>query len=388
MATIARVPRCLLVFEPPDGGVAENVMRLALGLPERGWEPWVAGPEEAIVHPELERAGVPTARLPLVRGYGSPGTDARALRRLLGILARGRFDLVHCHSAKAGVLGRIAAGLTGTPVVYSPHCFPFVGPWGPARLAFSTGVERALGPLTDAILCVSEQERGLALEHGLARPERLAVVHNGSEPCETELERDAELDAFAAGGPLAATMAVLRPQKAVHVFVEAAPAILERMPDARLAVIGGGDMKEELVALAGRLDLGDRLRFFDYRPPASRQLASLDVFVLPSAWEAFPISILEAMACGVPQVVTDVGGSSEALAAGETGLLCPPNDPSALAGRVTELLADPERRARMAEASRARHAERFGLDRMIDATAALYDRVLAGDPPQQLEQAR
>ena len=387
MVTIGSVPRCLLVFEPPDGGVAENAMRLALGLADRGWEPWVAGPEESIVHPVLERAGVPTAKLPLVRGYGSPGKDLRALRRLAGIVARGRFDLVHAHSAKAGVLGRIAAPLARTPVVYSPHCFPFVGPWGLARRAFSVGVERALGPLTDTILCVSEYERRLALEHGLAPPERLAVVHNGSEPCRTDLEPDPELEAFSTQGPLAATIAVLRPQKAVHVFVDAAPAILERMPEARLAVVGMGYERENLEAQAVRLGLGERLRFFDYRPPAARQLASLDVFVLPSAWESFPISILEAMACGVPQVVTDVGGSGEALAVGETGLLCPPNDPAALAARVVELLGDPDRRARMAEASRARHRERFGIDRMIDQTAALYDRVLARDRGEQLEQA-
>jgi glycosyltransferase involved in cell wall biosynthesis len=371
------VPRCLLAFEPPDGGVAENVMRLAIGLPERGWEPWVAGPEEAIVHPVLERARVPTARLPLVRGYGSPGSDARALRRLVGILTRQRFDLVHAHSAKAGVLGRIAARLTGTPIVYSPHCFPFVGPWGLPRRAFSVGVERILGPATDTILCVSEYERRLALEHGLVPPERLAVVHNGCEPCEEGLEPDADLEEFASGGPVAAPIAVLRPQKAVHVFVEAAPAILERVPEARLAVIGDGYERENLEALAARLGLGERLRFFDYRPPAARQLASLDVFVLPSAWESFPISILEAMACGVPQVVTDVGGSGEALSPGETGLLCPPNDPPALAEAIVELLSDAGRRARMAEASRARHREHFGLERMIDATAALYDRVVA-----------
>jgi glycosyltransferase involved in cell wall biosynthesis len=376
------VPRCLLVHEPPDGGVAENVMRLALGLGARGWEPWVAGPEQSIVHPELEHAGVPTAKLPLVRGYGSPAIDLQALRRLAGVIGRGRFDLVHVHSAKAGVLGRIAAKLGRTPVVYSPHCFPFVGPWGLPRLAFSTGLERALGPITDTILCVSEQERELALDKGLVPPERLAVVHNGSEPCETGLEPDPELEAFAAEGPLAATLTVLRPQKAVHVFVEAAPMVLERMPEARLAVVGNGDLRGDLEELARSLDLGDRLRFFDYRPPASRQLASLDVFVLPSAWEAFPISILEAMACGVPQVVTDVGGSGEAVGVGETGLLCPPNDPPALAERILELLGDPDRRAAMAEASRARHRENFGIDRMIDATAALYDRVLAGHAPE------
>jgi glycosyltransferase involved in cell wall biosynthesis len=368
--------RCLLVFEPPDGGVAENAMRLALGLPERGWEPWVAGPQHSIVYPALERAGVPIAKLPLVRGYGAPRLDLAALRRLLAITRRRRFDLMHAHSAKAGVLGRVAARLTGTPAVYSPHCFPFVGPWRLPRRTFSLGVERLLGPWTEALVCVSEDERRLALANRLACPGRLVVVHNGSEPCRTALDPDPELAAFASEGPLAATMAVLRPQKAVHVFVEAAPAILARVPEARLAVIGNGDLRPGLEELAGTLVPDGRLRFFDFRAPASRQLQSLAVFVLPSAWEAFPISTVEAMACGVPQVVTDVGGSSEAVVEGETGLLCPPNDPPALAARVAELLADPAQRERMSAASRERHRERFTLERMLDETAAAYERVL------------
>jgi len=103
----------------------------------------------------------------------------------------------------------------------------------------------------------------------------------------------------------------------------------------------------------------------------------IDIFVLPSAWEALPISVLEAMACGVPQVATDVGGTREAVSHGETGLLCPPNDPAALADRVVELLRDPARRERMAAASQRRHRERFTLGRMITETAAVYERVLA-----------
>lgn len=350
-------------------------MRLALGMSERGWAPWVAGPERAVIHPALERAGVPIARLPFVRGYGRPHLDVVALRRLLGIMAGGRFQIVHAHSAKAGALGRIAARLTGTPTVYSPHCFPFVGPWGLPRRAFSVGVERALGPGTGAILCVSDQERRLALERSLTDPERVAVVHNGSEPCCIELDRDSDLAAFASEGPLAATMTVLRPQKAVDAFIEAAPHILEQVPEARLAVIGNGDLRPALEALARRVVPDPRFRFFNYVPPASRQLASVDVFVLPSAWEAFPISTLEAMACGVPQVVTDVGGSSEAVSDGVTGLLCPPNDPDALAARVAELLRDPQRRSTMSAASRVRHSEHFELGHMLDATVTLYDRV-------------
>ena len=89
--------------------------------------------------------------------------------------------------------------------------------------------------------------------------------------------------------------------------------------------------------------------------------------------------MLEAQACGVPQVATDVGGVGEAVDAA-TGLLVPPRDPAALAGALAELLLDPERRARMAAASRARHAERFMIERMLDATAALYDAVLRERP--------
>ena len=370
------MPRCLLVFEPPDGGVAENVMRLALGLREHGWEPWVAGPRQAMVYPSLRTAGVPIARLSFRRGYGHPHDDARALWRLVAVLSRRRFDLVHLHSAKAGVLGRLAARATGTPAVYSPHCFPFVGEFGFPRRAFALSVERALGPWTDALVCVAEDERRLALGRRLVAPEHCHVVHNGSPPC-AGVEPDGELRAFAGGSPLAACLTVLRAQKAVHVFLEAAPSILGRVPEARLAVVGNGDLRGELEARARALGVDGRLRFFDFRPPAARQLRSTDVFVLPSAWEAFPISVLEAMACGVPQVATDVGGTREAVSEGETGFLCPPNDPEALADRVAILLSDHDRRRRMGEASRHRHERSFRVEEMVRGTASVYDR-LAG----------
>jgi glycosyltransferase involved in cell wall biosynthesis len=369
------MPRALLVFEPPDGGVAENVMRLALGLPERGFDITLAGPPEALPYRELE-GRVPLHRMPFERGYGHPLRDARALRALIALMRRERFDLVHSHSAKAGVLGRLAASATRTPSLYSPHCFPFVGPWGPARRIFSTTVERSLGPLSDGILCVADQERQLALDKHIAPAERLYVVHNGAPPCSFDGVRDQALDDWRGDGPLAATMAVLRPQKSVDVFIDAAPAVLEQVPDARLAVVGNGELRGELEQRAHSLGLSERLRFFDFQPPAARQLASLDVFVLPSSWEAFPISVLEAMACGVPQLATDVGGTREAVAEGETGLLCPPGDPAALADRLVRLLRDEDLRRRMGEASRQRFDEHFRIEAMLDGTAAVYRSVL------------
>lgn len=370
------MPRSLLVFEPPDGGVAQHVLELARGLPAQGWEVAVAGPSESVIYPALAESGIAFERLPIGRAL-RPVPYASALSTLRRRAASGRYDVMHVHSSKAGAIVRPAARLGGAPVVYTPHCFPFIGPQGARRRVLSTFAERALAPITDAFICVSHDERREALAQRVGRPETLEVVHNGCRRCESA-EPSAELAAHLSAGPSAATIAVLRPQKGIDVFVRAAPAILAAVPQARLAVIGQGELRGDLEQLARGLGVGESLRFFDFAAPASRALGSLDLFVLPSRWEAFPISILEALACGVPQVASDVGGTREALIHGETGLLCPPEDDAGLAAAVIELLRAPRRREAMGRASAERHRDCFGIDRMVAETAAVYDRAVSG----------
>lgn len=367
--------RVLLVFEPPDGGVAEQVLQLARLLPQQGWATAVAGPADAAIYPALTQEGIATTRLDIDRGI-DPRRYLRSGRQLTTLLHDGGFDIVHAHSSKAGGLARLAAKVAGVPAVYTPHCYAFVGPQGAARRVAVRAVERGLAPLTAATICVASDERRVALAAQIGKPEHLHVVHNAASACAEEAEPDPELAAFAAQGPLAGVVTALRPQKAVEVFLEAAPTILASVPEARLAVVGNGPEQSALELHARQLGLDERVRFFDFHRPASRQLRSLDVFVLPSLWEAFPISVLEALACGVPQVATAVGGTGEAVADGETGLLCPPGDPEALAVPVVSLLRDADKRRRMAEASRARHAALFTLDRMAAETATVYGSVL------------
>jgi glycosyltransferase involved in cell wall biosynthesis len=319
--------------------VAEHVRQLARGLPEHGYEPVV----------------LDSRVLPFRRDYRHPHRDLQAVGALVRAL-RG-FDLVHAHAAKAGVLARLAAGRR--PVVYTPHCFPFAGPVSPRRRRFGLVVERLLGPRAAAIVCVCEQEADVARSAGLGR---LTVIHNGCPACEG-VEPALTFD-----GPVVGAVTVLRPQKRLDVLLAAAPRIIEA--GATVVIVGDGP---EAGALRAAAD--PRVVFLPFRAPSARYLRALDVYVLPSDWEAFPIGLLEAQACGVPQVATDVGGTSEALVP-ETGLLVPPGDPSALADAVVALLRDPERREAMAVASRARHAERFTVERMVAETAAVYDAVL------------
>jgi glycosyltransferase involved in cell wall biosynthesis len=372
------VPRVLLTFEPPDGGVAENVAQLALGVRAHGWEPEVAGPEDALPYPVLEAAGIHVHRLAFARGYGRPGRDLAALRGLAALLRDGRFALVHCHASKAGAVGRVAALASRTPSLYSPHCFSFAGDLTPAWRVASRTIERGLGATGGDVLCVCDDERRVALRARVAPPERLHVVHNGCAPCADGAEPDPVLSALRAGGPVVAAVAVLREQKRLDLLVDAVPLILARAPEARVAIVGDGPMRDALHARAARLGLDGepRFAFLPFSPPVTRYLRALDVFVLPSAWEAFPIGVLEALACGVPQVVTDVGGSAEAVTA-STGAVVAPGDPVALADAVAALVADPARRAAAADASRARHAERFGVERMVAGTTAVYATVAA-----------
>jgi glycosyltransferase involved in cell wall biosynthesis len=263
------------------------------------------------------------------------------------------------------------------PVVYSPHCLPFVGDFGMPRRIVATAIERALGPLATRLICVCEDERRQAIDAGLDAG-RLRVVLNGSAPRPAAVEPDPATAALAAGGPVAAAVAVMREQKRLDVLIAAAPSILERVPDARVAIVGDGPLRDELHAQAAALglDRDRRFAFLPFQGPSARHLSELDVFVLPSSWEGLPIGLLEALACGVPQVATDVGGSGEAVAP-DTGLMVPAADPRALADAVVELLRDPARREAMSVASRARHAAHFGLDRMVAATAAVYDEAVA-----------
>jgi glycosyltransferase involved in cell wall biosynthesis len=366
--------RIALVCEPPDGGVAEHVLQLVRRLPEHGHTPLLLVPPGFAHLDELRADGHDVRTLHLRRDYSHPHHDARALGGL--VRALGGADLVHAHSAKAGVLGRLAARLARLPAVYTPHGFPFVGEMSGARRRFGVVVERGLAPVTAALVCVCEFERDLARETGL-RARRIEVVHNGCPPCDETTPVDEEVRRLRARGPVIGAVSTLRRAKRLDVLLDALPAILAAVPDASLVIAGEGPEGPALHAQAARLGLSDdpRLRFAPFTPPAARYLRGLDVYVLSSSWEAFPIGPLEAQACGVPQVVSAVGGTRESVVP-ETGLLVPAREPGALARAVIELLRDPARRAAMSAASRSRHAERFTVERMVAGTAAVYDAVL------------
>jgi glycosyltransferase involved in cell wall biosynthesis len=368
----------LQVLQPQDGGVAAHVLQLARGLRLRGWEVEVATPAKSAIVGPLEEAGVPVHDLQLVR---EPGPSDLAAARTLRALDRERgYGLVHGHSSKAGALVR-AALPDRRRLLYTPHCFAFAAQFGGAQKLVYRALEQAAVPRTGALVAVCDWERREAERLWGARP-LVRHIEYGVEPCR-EAEPAPHLLDWAGGLPLAGMVSVLRPQKdpirAVHAMARLAS---EGTPPGRLAIVGNGPMEDAVREEIKRLGVREHVRWFPYEGSVDPYLAALDVFVLPSAWEALPLSLLEAMSCGLPIVATAVGGTPEAVEDGVTGRVVPHGDEAALAGALRDVLSDPTARILMGEAGRDAYEARFRVDRMLDDTESLYRELLgvAGAP--------
>jgi glycosyltransferase involved in cell wall biosynthesis len=347
--------RVLHVLQPEDGGVRQHVLHVAGALARRGWDVEVAASENAGLRAALERDGVVVHTVPMARrpGLGDVAA-ARSLRRL--DRAR-RYDLVHAHSSKAGALMR-GVMPRRRRLIYTPHCPAFVAAFGPAR-ALYWAVEQALVPRTGVIVACSEWERRILTSRLAGAHVRL--IRNGVPSC-ADTEPDARLAALPK--PLVGFLARLDPQKDPLAFVHA----VTDMPTGSAAVVGNGTLEGEV-----REAIGDGpIAVLPFEPPVERYLRAFDLYVLPSRWESLPLAVLEAMACGVPVVATDVGGTGEAVRDGVTGRLVPAGDPHALAGAIARLAGDRHALAAMGAAAREAAAGPFALDRQVDEIEALY----------------
>lgn len=384
--------RVLHVLEATIGGTKRHVLDLARGLRARAIHVEVACPRVRDQHhgdtsfwDDLARVGILTHEIPMTR-RPLTAANAAAMGLLASLMRRGAYDVVHAQSSIAGALARPAAHLVRPRprVIYSPHGFAFLGDeWGTGlRRAVFLGLERALAPLADRLICVSDAEADDAVRHGVAPRERIAVVPNGVVSADFPAERRSIADLVPdlapwRGLPIVGTLARMTPQKDPLVWLDVASRLRTAAPDARFVwVWGGGALEPNVYETADRLGLRSVLRFLGHRDDARALLSSLDVFLLTSRFEGLPYSVIEALAAGTPVVATDVSGTRDVVRHERTGYLAPPGDAGALAAYVLRLLGDPDLRRRLGAAGRADVLDRFSVERMVDHTAALYATLL------------
>jgi glycosyltransferase involved in cell wall biosynthesis len=350
------------------GGAQSYVMSLLPALAER-FEVTVAAHGEGPVREAAETLRLRYVPLRHLQRPISPWRDALALAELVRLIRRVRPDVVHASSSKAGVLGRVAAWATGVPLrFFTVHGWAFGASTGRSALLYRWA-DRLVSPLTTATICVSELERAAGLAAHTCRAERTLVIRNAVDV------RGAPRSRAARPRPLLIAVGRLRPPKDFETLLRALALLPAEQVDA--VIVGDGPQRGELEALVARLGLQDRVRFEGERRDVPSLLAHADLFVLSSRSEGLPVSVLEAMAAGLPVVASAVGGIAELVVDGETGVLVGPADAEALAAALGRLAAEPELRRRLGDAGRARAEELFDLEAFRRAHVELYLRELA-----------
>jgi glycosyltransferase involved in cell wall biosynthesis/ribosomal protein S18 acetylase RimI-like enzyme len=332
---------------------------------------------------DLERAGIRHLAWPHVTRSWDPAADLSAYRSLLAILGRERFDLVHTHTPKPGVLGRIAARRAGTPcVVNTVHGLYATSQDSPSRRLPVVAVERLAARFSDLELYQSEEDLRWARRIGLVDPRRSALLGNGVDlvrfdPARVSAERVAEVRerlGIPGNGPVVGTVGRLVAEKGYREFIAAAKSIRRARPEVRFLAVGPPDpAKRDAVEASG----GHDVVFTGWREDLPELLASMDVFVLASWREGMPRSAIEAAAMGRPLVLTDIRGCREVARHRSEGLLVPRRDPAALSRAILELLGDPGLRTSLGQAARRRAVDRFDERRVCDTLVRQYRRLLA-----------
>ena len=376
--------RIAYLLEAMVGGTRKHLIDLVENLDRDQFQPCLfcssqRDPGFAQEAQRLREQGVPVTLLPMRRQI-SPWWDLVCLIRLAWLLRKGRYDLVHTHSSKAGILGRAAARLAGVPVViHTPHAFPFMMKVGPLTRLFYIWLERIAARFTDLIIAVSEGERQAALQVKICPPEKILTIENGLNLSQipSHLDPKSTLAELGVGEHdlVVGTVGRASRQKGWRDLVLAANEVVKELPWVKFLLVGGGELLAEIAGVIEELGLGRWVSLVGNRQQIYSLYAGFDVFVLPSLWEGGPYALLEAMAMGKPVVATRVAGNADMVVEGETGYLVPPEQPKALAQALLRLLRDSELRGRMGSRGRARIEQQFQLTEKIDLIQETYRRV-------------
>lgn len=365
------------------GGPAQHVTLLTAGLDRARFVTTlitgVVGECEGDFTEAARARGVEPVVIPELGRAIRPSRDLVVLYKLVRLFRRLRPDIVHTHTAKAGALGRLAARMAGVPVtVHTFHGHVLEGYFSPAVTRGFLAIERWLARGTDRLVTVSPRLRAQLLAMGIGRPDQVEVVPLGldlgrfarAHPGTTSGLRAAL--GLAPGTPLLGSVGRLVPIKDHPMLFRAVAQLGEDGEAAHLVVVGDGEDRPALARLVQALGVSARVHFLGWRADLETILHELDVVICSSRNEGTPVALIEAMAAGVAVLSTEVGGVADLVTHGETGWLVPPGDPTAMAGAIRHLLAEPNLRARLAAAGRGVALDRHDVAPLIARIERLY----------------
>ncbi|MDF0667323.1 MAG: glycosyltransferase family 4 protein [Nitrospira sp.] len=372
------------------GGSARNTMLTVLGHDRTQFEPvMVTGQAESwnaqgglIAIMEnlrfLDKEAIRYHLVPSLVRRISPKGDLAALWKLVALLRQEQPDIVHTHTSKAGVLGRLAAWITGVPkIVHTPHGHVFYGHFGSIRSWIFLQIERGLAWITDELIALTPVERTEHLERGVGLPDRFAVIPSGIDIDRFKQARtagkvmpewfDCPPDATVIG-----SVGWLTGIKGHRFLVDAVAQLKQEHPHLHLVILGSGDQHDALLRQAGQAGITQALHLVGRREDVELALAGMDCFVLPSLNEGMGRALIEAMAAGLPVIASRTGGIPALIEDEKNGLLVPPGDSLALAVALRRILFDPTWARTLGQQAMLSIGTDYGVPAMIRAIELIY----------------
>jgi glycosyltransferase involved in cell wall biosynthesis len=365
----------LHTIETAGPGSAETVvLNLASRLDSSRFRSVVLLPREDWLSERLRERGIPTFFVDSKAWY-----DFRLPVGMARLIRQENIDLIHSHLPGQNFYSCVVGRLTGCKTIVTYHGGIELSRPGGLRGTIQLGWVRRSA---DAVVVVCDHV-GQMLRNVRFPGDKIVRIYNGISLDKFQVSADGRLRrelGLQDGAKLVGMVANLRESKGYEFFIQAARKVTATMPEIHFVAVGDVDpvIAKPLLRLIERLGLQNGFIFLGFRSDVPEILSQLDVFVLSSVSEGFPLVTLEAMAAAKPVIVTRSGGSQEMVEDGRTGLLIPPADPDALAEKICELFANPERAAALARTGRAKVESQFTLERMIRNYEHLYERLMNG----------
>lgn len=375
-----------IVVQPRLEGSQRSMLEICRRLDRRRYEPHVLCASEGQLTEELQKAEIDVHLVPSLQRALHPRHDLRALKQIRRVCTEQRFDIVHTHNSKGGVLGRLGAHLAGVScIVHHVQGYAFHEFSGPlARWGYG-GIEKLAARWCDTVIFVNDEERELSLGRGWLTAEQATTIFNGVDLTQFTAERRVEGRArFRERHGIAPDELVIlfsgrfAPQKQPLILPEIAAGLETARPSSSwgLYLAGTGPMESEVRARVRRLGIEHRVKFLGWEPHPDETTSGSDVVLLPSLWEGLPLSLIEGQAAALPEVASDIKGNREVVGP-DTGVLCDPMSVEAYIAALVRLLDDEGLRRRLGEAGRQKAEALYGIDRTARQVQQLYELLLS-----------
>jgi len=327
------------------GGAQKSALYIVTLLNKDRYNLSLVTSNEGVLIPDaLNIPKINVSFLPTLKRTIDPIRDFLTLISLTRFIKNKKFDIVHTHSSKAGILGRWAARFAGVPVIlHTIHGWGFHDRQNLLMRRFFIFLERITAKITDKLISVSQSDIKKGLDAGIATADKYTLIRYGIPireftNCKVNIKKKKEELGLKTDSPVVGMVAGFKPQKAPEDFLKVVAVVKKVFPETKFLLVGDGILRKKLENLRNRFNLKNDLVFAGWRRDIPQIMSILDVFVLTSLWEGSPISLLEAMGCALPIVATSTGGAQETVQNGINGFLVSAGDIQAMAQRIVTLL--------------------------------------------------